>query len=69
MIYEYKIETTSAKKGMFKNKPSETDEELLNKLGQEGWELVSVSPMHGTSVKSYGGSTVGYLYHLKRPLK
>jgi len=65
-MYEYKIITTKAKTGIFKNQPADEDQKTLNILGSAGWELISVNPIGGTSIKSYGGSTVGFVYHLKR---
>lgn len=65
-MYEYKIINSKAKTGIFRNQPAGADQVLLNELGAEGWELVNVTPIGGTSIKSYGGSTVGFVYHLKR---
>ncbi len=36
-------------------------DDALNPLGQEGWELVSVSPVF------HVGETVGLIHHLRRP--
>ena len=66
--FEYKIITLDAKTGLFRNKAGSTDQEVLNELGADGWKLVAVTPVGGTSIKSYGGATTGFVYHLKRRL-
>ena len=64
--FQYKIYTPEIKKGLFKNKASNDISEKLTQLGQEGWELVNVVPIQGTSVKSYGGATVAFEYYFKK---
>jgi hypothetical protein len=43
-----------------RKKDDKTDWEQIQKLANEGWELVCVTP------HTYGGTTVGYLYTFKK---
>lgn len=66
MKYEYKIQPVSV--GNDGDPPYENllqDERILNQLGQDGWELVSVivSPMQ------YAALGKSFLYFLRRPAK
>ena len=52
--YEYAIEKTS---------PLPADEELLNIMGADGWELTS-----SLIIKEWGNYTETYVYYFKRLL-
>jgi hypothetical protein len=67
MKYEYKI-ITPEMKGWVKKKVSEDTDELLNKLGQEGWELIGVTPVTANTGTSWGGTTASFVFFFKRPL-
>ncbi|MCX6083292.1 MAG: DUF4177 domain-containing protein [Chloroflexi bacterium] len=47
-----------------KDKEGKTDWDKLNKLANDGWELVSVTPI----VTAHSGQTFQLLYTFKRPL-
>ena len=61
MIYmtswEYKIEKTT--KSMWSGKDKTNVDEMLNSLGRDGWELVSVAP------ETTGGTLLGYHFFFK----
>ena len=56
--WEYKIEKTT--KSMWSGKDKTNVGELLNNLGRDGWELISVVPETTT------GSLLGYHFFFKR---
>ena len=56
--WEYKIEKTT--KSMWSGKDKTNVDELLNNLGKDGWELISVVPETTT------GSLLGYNFFFKR---
>jgi len=56
--WEYKIEKTT--KSMWGGKDKTNVDELLNNLGRDGWELVSVVPDTAT------GTLSGYHFFFKR---
>jgi len=56
--WEYKIEKTT--KSMWSGKDKTNVDELLNNLGRDGWELISVVPDTTT------GSLLGYHFFFKR---
>ena len=56
--WEYKIEKTT--KSMWSGKDKTDVDELLNNLGRDGWELVTVVPDTTT------GSLLGYHFFFKR---
>lgn len=58
---KFEYQTLFFKTGLLKGSFENKDEEL-NKLGQEGWECVGVTPFNGA------GSTTGMVYLFKREL-
>ena len=63
--YEYKIFSPKMK-GFRKKTPKGNIEEELNALGAEGWEVIAVLPLTANMGTSYGGTTSGIVYYLKR---
>lgn len=65
--FEY-IQFVPEMKGFITKKAAPDTIEKINALGLEGWELVSVTPISGTTGASYGSSTAVIVYTFKRPL-
>lgn len=63
MKYEYKIQPVSVGDEGQRPEILEQDESILNQLGQQGWELVSVV----VSPVQYLALGKSFLYFLKRP--
>ena len=67
MKWEYKV-ITPKMEGWIKKKVSGDTHEELNELGREGWELVGVAPVIGNAGTSWGGTTMAFVFFLKRAL-
>jgi len=50
-------------------KDGRAPEQRLDRLGQEGWELVSVVPRSVTERVDWAGITTHVTFYLKRPLE
>lgn len=67
--WEYKIITCQRSAGLFSNYEWDRDiEELLPKLGYEGWELVNVIPESSSWGENNAGATTEEKWIFKRPL-
>jgi len=58
VTWEYKTESTS--KSILTGKNKENIDDMLNKYGNDGWELVTIAP------ETMGGTISGYTYFFKR---
>ena len=58
--WEYKVFTID--KGFWSGKEKKNSDQLLNDLGRDGWELVSVVPLSHAA----GGTTSNLQFFLKR---
>lgn len=65
--WQYKVIVRETKKLLKDSGPLDAVSETLNSLGDEGWELVSVTPFSTTQGLDLGGSTKAYTFVLKRP--
>lgn len=65
MKWEYKI-VFSEVKSWLKTKPDPALESSINGLGQEGWELVSCTPMSGNNSMVWGAATSNFVLAFKR---
>lgn len=65
MKWEYKL-ITSEVGGFINRKIDSKTEGLLNELGDQNWELVSVAPLAGNTGTSWGANTVGFIFIFKR---
>ena len=63
--FEYKVVVPDLK-GWPNKKVDTQDAGVLTELGREGWELVSVVMLTGNTGVSWGGTTSGLVYYLKR---
>lgn len=62
--WEYKIISPDVK-GFVKMKIDPKTEQLLNELGNEGWELVSLAPLAGNAY-GWGAGTGNFVLIFKR---
>jgi hypothetical protein len=53
-------------KGFVTKKAAPDTLEKINAFGAEGWELVAITPIAGTTGASYGASTAALVYTFKR---
>ena len=67
MKYEYKV-ISPEMSGWVKKKVNDDTKVLLNELGQDGWELVSVTPVTANMGTSWGGTTANFVFFFKRLL-
>lgn len=65
--WEYKIITHETKKVLKTQESLDAISDDVNRLGQEGWELVSVAPLSTTQGLDLGGSTKAFTFVFKRP--
>lgn len=63
--WEYKV-LTPKMEGWIKKKVSDDTYGELNELGKQGWELVGVTPVTGNTGTSFGGTTMSFVFFLKR---
>jgi hypothetical protein len=63
--WEYKV-ITPKMEGWITKKVSDNTFEELNKLGQEGWELIGVTPVTANKGTSWGGTTASFVFFFKR---
>ncbi len=65
ITYEYKVLKVKVKKNVFSSKYYEEDhfEEILNKMGRSGWNLISSLPL------TSNGTLLEVAYHFSRPSK
>jgi len=63
--WEYKV-LTPEMKGWIKKKVSSDTFEELNTLGEEGWELIGVTPVTANMGTSWGGTTASFVFFFKR---
>ena len=71
MKWEYKIAYINAKKQTSTGLPDDIND-LFDKYGKDGWELVKVEPKLNGGIMFFGfgwiQQTVGYLAFFKKPL-
>lgn len=46
-----------------KNRDGKTDWDIIREMGQDGWELISATPI------TFGGTTLEVLFTFKRPIE
>jgi hypothetical protein len=63
--WEYKVISPEVK-GWVTKKIDPKTEQLLNELGNEGWELVSVAPLAGNTSTAWGAGTGNFVFVFKR---
>ncbi|KKW11657.1 MAG: hypothetical protein UY50_C0009G0043 [Parcubacteria group bacterium GW2011_GWA2_49_9] len=65
--WEYKIIEPNVR-GWLNRKIDSSAEPSLNELGNQGWELVAITPLAGTSASSWGSSTTSFVLIFKRKM-
>lgn len=68
--WEYRVlvrHYESSGKTDWADKDKRKGEERLNAMGQEGWELVQVVPIHHAESSAWSGLTTHLQYIFKRP--
>ena len=63
--WEYKIISPEVK-GLVDREVDPKTQQLLNTLGNDGWELVSMAPLAGNTVVAWGAVSVNFVFVLKR---
>ena len=63
--WEYKIMSPEVK-GWISKKIDPKAEQILNELGNEGWELVSITPLAGNTSTAWGAGTGNFVLIFKR---
>lgn len=66
--WEYTI-IFSEVKGLINKKPDPTMQDRMNVLGENGWELVSFTPMSGNTITAFGAATSNFILVFKRQRK
>ncbi len=68
MKWEYMTISIEAKGVWNKNFNEKMSLQRLNELGQEGWELISVTPVERTGVFTQKSATYAFAFIFKRPI-
>jgi hypothetical protein len=65
--WEYKIISPEVEvKGWVNRKVCLKEEQILNELGNDGWELVGIAPFAGNTTVAWGAGTGNFILIFKR---